>query len=104
MIILSILVTRNLDYSKSRLRLFIRDDKIVEITGHERHRHNPSPISPEFSAPEICKTLRFSRTALAASIARTATLINAPIDMLDFMKQVAERVRSPSREPLVRQH
>lgn len=59
-----------------------RADKSVGITGHTRHRHSPSPISLGFNAPGMCKALIFSPTALAASIARTATLVDAPPEML----------------------
>lgn len=59
-----------------------RIEKSVGITGHTRHRHNPSPISVGFNAPSMCKTLTFGPTALAASIARTATLRDAPPEML----------------------
>ncbi len=59
-----------------------RVEKSVGITGHTRHRHNPSPISVGFNAPGMCKTLTFGPTALAASIARTATLRDAPPEML----------------------
>ena len=59
-----------------------RAEKSIGITGHTRHRHNPSPISVGFNAPGMCKTLTFGPTALAASIARTATLRDAPPEML----------------------
>lgn len=59
-----------------------RGDKIVAVTGHTRHRHNPSPISPGFKAPNADTTLIFGPSALAGSIARTATLRNAPPEML----------------------
>jgi hypothetical protein len=59
-----------------------RVEKSVHITGHTRHRHNPSPISLDFSAPDVRKNLAFGPIALAASIARTATLRDAPPEML----------------------
>lgn len=59
-----------------------RAEKSIGITGHTRHRHNPSPISVGFNAPGMCKTLTFGPTALVASIARTATLRDAPPEML----------------------
>lgn len=57
-------------------------DKVVSVTGHTRHRHHPSPISAGFSPPDAGTTLIFGPSALAASIARTATLRNAPPEML----------------------
>lgn len=59
-----------------------RVEKSIRVTGHTRHRHNPSPISVGFNAPGMCKSLAFGPTALAASIARTATLRGAPPQML----------------------
>lgn len=59
-----------------------RAEKSIGITGHTRHQHKPSPISVGFNAPGMCKTLTFGPTALAASIARTATLRDAPPEML----------------------
>lgn len=57
-------------------------EKSVGITGHSRHRHSPSPIAMDFNAPGMCKTLTFGPAALAGSIARTATLLDAPPEML----------------------
>jgi hypothetical protein len=59
-----------------------RVDKIVSVTDHTRHRHSPSPISAGFKPPNAGNTLIFGPTALAASIARTATLRDAPPEML----------------------
>jgi hypothetical protein len=59
-----------------------RTEKSIGLTGHSRHRHGSKPISVGFDAPTMCKTLTFGPTALAASIARTATLRNAPPEML----------------------
>lgn len=59
-----------------------RTDKKVAVSGHTRHLNEPSPISPSFEPPEANRTLVFGPTALAASIARTATLRNAPPEML----------------------
>ncbi len=59
-----------------------RVDKIVSVTGHTRHRHSPSPISAGFKPPNAGTTLIFGASALAASIARTATLRDAPPEML----------------------
>lgn len=61
----------------------------VARTSHDRHRHNPSPIAPGFNAPHMCTALRFSPRALAAAMARTATLGSAPPDMLEAWKQKA---------------
>lgn len=59
-----------------------RTEKKVTVSGHTRHRHKPSPISSGFEAPAANTTLMFGPSALAASIARTATLRNAPPEML----------------------
>src|SRR5579872_52162 len=59
-----------------------RSDKTVSVTGHTRHRHSPSPISAGFKPPNAGMTLIFGPSALAASIARTATLRDAPPEML----------------------
>ena len=59
-----------------------RTEKKVSVSGHTRHRHKPSPISSGFEAPAANTTLVFGPSALAASIARTTTLRNAPPEML----------------------
>jgi hypothetical protein len=59
-----------------------RTEKKVAVSGHTRHRHKPSPISSGFEAPAANTTLVFGPSALAASIARTATLRNVPPEML----------------------
>jgi hypothetical protein len=59
-----------------------RVDKIVPVSGHTRHRHSPSPISAGFKPPNAATTLIFGPIALAASIARTVTLRDAPPEML----------------------
>ena len=59
-----------------------RVDKMVAVTGHTRHRHNPSSISASFTPSNANTTLIFGPSALAASIARTATLRDAPPEML----------------------
>ena len=59
-----------------------RTEKKVTVSGHTRHRHKPSPISSGFEAPAANTTLMFGPSALAASIARTATLRSAPPEML----------------------
>ncbi len=59
-----------------------RTEKKVPVSGHTRHRNSPSPISSGFQPPEANRTLVFGPSALAASIARTATLRDAPPEML----------------------
>jgi len=59
-----------------------RTEKSVVVSGHTRHRHKPSPISSGFEPPKANRTLVFGPSALAASIARTATLRDAPPEML----------------------
>lgn len=59
-----------------------RSDKMVPVTSHTRHRHSPSPISAGFKPPNAATTLIFGPSALAASIARTVTLRDAPPEML----------------------
>lgn len=59
-----------------------RGDKTVSVTSHTRHRHSPSPISAGFTPPDAGTRLIFGPSALAASIARTATLRDAPPEML----------------------
>lgn len=54
----------------------------MAVSGHTRHRHKPSPISSGFEPPQVNTTLVFGPSALAASIARTATLRDAPPEML----------------------
>jgi len=59
-----------------------RAEKMVAVSGHTRHRHKPSPISAGFEPPKANTTLVFGPSALAASIARTATLRDAPPELL----------------------
>lgn len=59
-----------------------RAEKTVTVNGHTRHRHKPSPISVGFEPPQVNTTVVFGPSALAASIARTSTLRNAPPEML----------------------
>jgi hypothetical protein len=59
-----------------------RTEKMVAVSGHTRHRNRPSPISLGFEPPKADNTLVFGPIALAASIARTATLRDAPPEML----------------------
>jgi len=63
--------------------------KTVAITGHTRHRHTPSPVVPGFKAPGLPPDLSFGPTALAAAIARTATLRNAPVELLSRWRDSA---------------
>ena len=49
---------------------------------HAPPRHTPNPVSPGFRAPNASLNLSFGPTALAAAIARTATLRNARIELL----------------------
>jgi hypothetical protein len=55
---------------------------MVSVTSHTRHRHSTKPISAGFKPPNAGTTLIFGPSALAASIARTATLRDAPPEML----------------------
>ncbi|MHB8348650.1 MAG: hypothetical protein ACYDHM_16210, partial [Acidiferrobacterales bacterium] len=57
-------------------------DKTVAVTGQTWHPHSPSPIAAGFKPPEVHSKLIFGPVALAASIARTATLRGAPPEML----------------------
>lgn len=66
-----------------------RAQKNVSLTGHSRHPHNPSPVSLGFIAPAVSGNLTFGPIALAASIARTATLLAAPPEMLAHWKDMA---------------
>ena len=59
-----------------------RAQKTIVVNGHTRHRHKSGPISVGFEPPQANTTLVFGPSALAASIARTATLRNAPSEML----------------------
>ena len=63
--------------------------KIVPLTGHRHHRHAPSLVAPDFQAPAPAASISFGPTALAAAIARTATLVNAPLELLSRLKDSA---------------
>jgi hypothetical protein len=63
--------------------------KTVSLTGHHRHRHAPSPVAPNFEAPRAAAHIAFGPTALAAAIARTATLRDAPPELLSRLKYSA---------------
>jgi hypothetical protein len=60
--------------------------KIVPLTGHRHHRHAPGPVVPDFQAPAPAASISFGPTALAAATARTATLLNAPPELLSRLK------------------
>jgi hypothetical protein len=64
-------------------------EKIVPLTGHRHHRHGPSPVAPDFQAPVPAASISFGPTALAAAIARTATLRSAPPQLLARLKDSA---------------
>ena len=63
--------------------------KIVPLTGHRHHRHAPSPVAPDFQAPAPAASISFGPTALAAAMARTATLLSAPPELLWRLKDSA---------------
>ena len=54
----------------------------VPLTGHRHHRQMRGSVAPTFRAPAPIDSITFSPTALAASMARTATLLNAPAALL----------------------
>lgn len=65
-------------------------DKILALSTHTRHRHVPSPISPNFAAPPAVLSFSFGSLALAAAVARTATTWDdAPADLLDGLQRSA---------------
>jgi hypothetical protein len=53
-------------------------DKTVHLTGDRDHLQKGLPAAPSFTGPALIPQIQFSPTALAASIARTATLRPAP--------------------------
>ena len=63
--------------------------KTVSLTGHSRHRHEQGPLAMAFQAPPPASHISFGPTALAAAIARTATLRNAPPELLSRLKNSA---------------
>jgi len=63
--------------------------KIVPLTGHRRHRHARNPVAPDFQAPAPAASISFGPTALAAAMARTATLLNASPELLSRLKDSA---------------
>lgn len=54
------------------------NEKTVALTGDRAHHHKGPPVAPAFAAPALVPQIKFGPTALAASIARTATLRAAP--------------------------
>lgn len=64
-------------------------DKIVALTGQRRHLHKGPMVAPAFTAPALEPHIQFGPTALAAAIARTATLRNAPPELLAHIKDSA---------------
>lgn len=65
-------------------------EKTVALPQPKRHRHNPSPVSPGFVAPEAAQQLSFRPIALAGAIARTATTQeNVPPEFLERMTGIA---------------
>jgi hypothetical protein len=64
-------------------------NKTVALTGQRRHFHKGAPVAPTFVAPPLARHIQFGPTALAAAIARTSTLRNAPPELLAHMKDSA---------------
>jgi hypothetical protein len=63
---------------------------LVGLTKHTKHRHVPSPVSPNFVAPPAEPRLFFRPMALAAAVARTATTReHAPPELLDGLQRSA---------------
>ena len=73
----------------SSVSMLWNTDKNVAVTSHDLHGHTPSPIALGFDAPQMCTSLSFSPRSLAGAMARTATLRNAPSDMLEVWKKKA---------------
>lgn len=65
------------------------DDKTVAMTGERRHRHKGKPIAPGFSQLALAGMITFGPTALAAAIARTATLRTAAPELLSHYRDSA---------------
>jgi hypothetical protein len=59
-----------------------KTDKTVVLTGDRSHRHSGASVAPTFNAPPLIPQIQFSPTALAAAIARTATLRTAPPELI----------------------
>jgi len=64
-------------------------DKTVALGGERRHLHKGALVAPAFSAPPLASHVQFSPTALAAAMARTATLRNAPPELLAHIRDSA---------------
>ena len=64
-------------------------DVTIGLTTHTKHRHIPSPVSPDFEAPQATATLTFSPVALAAAVARTATTRQARPQLLAGLQKSA---------------
>lgn len=63
-------------------------DKAVTLSGCTPHKHDPSPIKPQFVAPERLSSLTFGPLALAAAVARAAaTRDNAPVSVLNALQR-----------------
>jgi hypothetical protein len=64
-------------------------DKTVALGGERRHLHKGALVAPSFSAPPLAPQIQFPPTALAAAMARTATLRNAPPKLLTHIRDSA---------------
>jgi hypothetical protein len=61
-----------------------RTEKTVFLSGHSLHPQKPSPVSDGFVAPTMAAQISFWPEALAASMARTLTLLSAPDALLVY--------------------
>ena len=64
-------------------------DQSVSLTVQRRHFHKRAIVTPAFTPPVLVPRIQFGSTALAAAIARTATLRKAPPALLAHMKDSA---------------
>lgn len=64
-------------------------DKTIQLTGQRRHLHKGPAVAPAFVPLTLAAQISFGPTALAASIARTATLRNAPPELLAHWRHSA---------------
>jgi hypothetical protein len=64
-------------------------EKTVLLGGERRHLHKGALIAPAFSAPPLARQIQFSPTALAAAMARTATLRDGPPELLTHIRDSA---------------
>lgn len=65
-----------------------QQEHIVALTSHVCHGHSPSPIAAGFVPPAPILNLKFGPLALAAAVARTATLRDdAPAEVLDAVQR-----------------